>query len=215
MSEDNQKRVDNRTATQRLEALEQVCGALYNTIQELIRANDRIAPLVADVPTLKEAAKLLNKRVEALVSVADASSGISAETVSAKMVEMNVSELKDQIGAWVTNGALVANETGADSESFVVAEETTVDGTVANPRVQFPMRSQSTEIQANILGKKVGDKVDLGAEKLGLTILELYTITPPPSEAPPQASEGQEATADQSAATESAQDTAPATEASA
>ena len=201
MSEDTQKKVDNRTATQRLDALEQVCGALYNTIQELIRANDRIAPLVADVPTLKDAARLLNKRVEALVSVADASSGISYHTVSAKMIEMNVADLKAQIDGWVSNGALTVNETGADATSFVVAEETSTDGTVVNPRVQFPMNSQSEEIQAQIAGKKAGDKVSLGEDKLGLTILELYSITPPaPAATEAPATETAEAPTDEASA---------------
>lgn len=183
----SENKTDTRTATQRLDDLEKIAQALYNTVNELINANDKIAPLVADVPVMKQAIGLLNKRIEAVVSTANEASGITAEAVSAKMVEMNVVDLKDQIAGWLSTGALVPVDT-IDDNSFVVAEEVDATGTVVNPRTQFPMSSQSSpDVRNALAGAKVGANITIGEDKLQLNILEIYSISEPGQESSTEA----------------------------
>lgn len=186
----SENKTDNRTATQRLEDLEKIASALYNTVNELINANDKIAPLVADIPVMKQAVGLLNKRIEAVVAAASESSGINAESVSDQVIAMNIADLKSQVNGWLESGALVSSETIAD-DSFVVAEELKADGTVVNPRVQFPMTSQNAELQLSLNGAKVGSNINVGEDKLQLNILEIYSIVEPKAETAPVAQEAE------------------------
>lgn len=169
---------DNRTASQRLDDVEKVAASLYSAIQQLVRVNDNIAKLVNDIPLLKEAAKLLNKRIDAVVTTANETTGINLNSVASKMIEMNVQELKEQVTTWELNGDLSPAETVTE-KSFVVAEELTAEGTVANPRVQFPFASQNEDVGSKILGKKAGDTAEFGEGKFRLRLLEVYQINEP------------------------------------
>lgn len=173
---------DTRTASQRLDDLERVCATIFSATQELIRVNNEMSNLVADVPLLKDAAKLLNRRIEAVVEAANGPGGLTNDNVNAAMVRMNTEELKSQVAAWVASGALVPSDAVA-ADSFVVAEEFDADGKTF-PRIQFPMTSQGEEVQSKLNGAKVGDSVDFGDGKRSLKVQEIYTVPAPAAETP-------------------------------
>jgi hypothetical protein len=209
---------DKRTASQRLEDLEKVVTVLYQSLTQHKNAVEVLLKSQGDMGLVKEALKLLNKKLEATIQVAKPESGITVSSVNELVVKMNVEELKAQTAEHVANGMLSATDTVADN-SFLVCEELNQDGTVANPRVQFRLDSQTEEVGNSFKGKKVGDTISFGENKFSATILELYSIVEPkpadaasaetpavqePTETAPTATTPAEATPDT---------TAPATEA--
>lgn len=209
---------DNRTATQRLDDVERVVASLYNGLQQLANGLDSLAKATEEFPVVKQALRLMSKRVECIIGVAKAESGITPDSVDAAMVQSNVADLKEQVNEWIGGGALTTTDVVA-TKTFVVASEKTFEGTLANPRVQFSLESQSEGVQTALLGKKIGDTIAFGEGKLSLEILELYTINEPKppvalAPAPADDTKGPEA-APAEAAAPAATETAPTTEAAA
>lgn len=174
----SEEQKDTRTATQRLDDLERVVASLYSAVNQLIQVNDKISKLVADIPLLHQAVKLLNRRIEGVVRAASESAGITIASVSAEVVKMNLEELKAQVAQGIADGHLSASEVITDT-SFAVVEEFAPDGTVASERTQFPVGAQPDEVKAQLLGKKVGDTASFGPEKFSLKVLEVYQVNEP------------------------------------
>ena len=169
---------DKRTATQKIEDLEKVVTVLYQATTQIKSAVESLLPLQGDMALVKEALKLLNKKTEAIVQVAKSDSGITVESVSSLVTNMNVQDLKEQVAGYLANGHLVAADTVA-SDSYIVCEELNKDGSIANPRVQFRVNSQDQETANALTGKKVGDVIDFGENRFSAKILEIYTVTEP------------------------------------
>ncbi len=174
---------DKRTATQRIEDLEKVVTMLYQATAQIKNATENLLKSQGDMVLVKDALKLLNKKVEAIVQVATPESGITVTSVSNLVVKMNVEDLTAQVAGYVSNGHLTpADEVAANS--YLVCEEYNADGTLANPRIQFRLDSQTPETNASLTGKKVGDTVTFGENKFSAKILEIYTLAEPAAEAP-------------------------------
>jgi hypothetical protein len=206
---------DNRTATQRIEDLEKVVTMLYQATAQLDGAVKALGGLQGDMVLVKDALKLLNKKTEATIQVAKAETGISVESVTALVTEMNVTDLKAQVAGYLANGHLAPADEVADN-SYVVAEETNADGTLANPRIQFRVDTLDKDTAAALKGKKVGDTASFGGDKFGAKILEIYTLTEPkaadsaePAAETPAATETAPADAAPAASTEAAPSAAP------
>ena len=201
---------DKRTATQRIEDLERVVSALYNAASQQKSVIENLLTATGEMGLVKDALKLLNKKTEAIIQVAAAETGITFQSVSDSIVKMNVVELTSQVAAYVANGHLEAASEVSDN-SYLVAEELAADGSVANPRIQFRLDSQDPATQEALKGKKAGETVSFGENKLSAKILEVYSIVEPKSEQAAEAAPAEvaaEAPAAEAAAP--AQDTLPA-----
>ncbi len=203
---------DKRTATQRIEDLEKVLTGLYQAVMTHRSAIESLASLKDDMPLVKEALKLINKRVEATIQAANPESGITAEAVSAILVTMNVADLTAQVQGYLANGHVVPAEYVADG-TFLVCEEYGQDGTLTNPRVQFRLDSQDAAIQETLKGKKAGDMVSFGESKFTVKVLEVYALAPPnPPQAEEQSPAQENVPSEESAQTEAATETASETQ---
>lgn len=219
MSENN----DNRTATQRIEDLEQVVTTIYQGVTEIMNSlnstGKRLSTLQEDMVLVKDVLKLLNKKSEAIIQAAKAETGITAASVTDLVVKMNVNDFKNQVAVYLQNNQIVAAETVTD-QSFLVCEEINSKGEVVNPRLQFRIDTLEESVKNAFLGKKAGDLISFGGDKLDAKILEVYSLVTPPaptSEAAPApvqeaTPEAAPAAAEQALAQESAPaaETAPA-----
>jgi len=167
---------DKRTATQRIEDLERVVATLYEEATRNLALVQNLAKGQSELKLIKDAIKLLNHKSEAIIMSASESSGITNESVNKNMINLNVMELKKQVEISVANGTLVSADVIADG-TYVVCEEVNPDGTIANPRVQFPLAAQPENVQQVLKGKKAGDLVNFGQEgSLDAKVLEVYTL---------------------------------------
>lgn len=170
MSED---KADTRTASQRIEDLEQNIAATFQTMDMLAR----------DVMLIKEAVKLLGNKVDSMVKALSVSmpTTINDDILSKLMIENNVEELKTKVSALVAQGVLVAQDS-VDDGSFVVARELNDAGEVVNPRIQFALQAIQEGLREKIRGSKPGDVLTLEEGKLKFELLESYSVQPPKAE---------------------------------
>ena len=201
------EQTDKRTATQKIEDLEKVVTMLYTATAEIKNAVENLFKGQADMPLIKDALKLLNKKTEAIIQTATPETGITAASVSAIVIQMNVDDLKNQVAQYIANGHLAPADTVA-ADSFLVAEESNQDGTLANPRIQFRLDSQDPTTVAALTGKKVGEVVSFGENRFSAKILEIYSITEP--KAPEAAAPAAEAAPAPAAEAPAAPEAAPA-----
>lgn len=200
---------DKRNATQKIEDLEKVATMLYQAVAQLQQVVQGLSGAVGEVPLIKEAIKLLNRKSDAIIQAAKAESGISAQAVSAGVTAMNVDEMKGQVQGYLANGSITPDAPEVAGNSFIVAEEYNSDGTMANPRVQFRVDSQDKETTAVLIGKKVGDTVSFGPNRFDAKILEIYTL-PEPKPAAPTLAAVPDAPAQEAQAPAATPDAAPA-----
>lgn len=172
-----------RTASERIEDLENAMRGLFQSIEAM--ANEMGA--------LKNAIRLINGKTDAIMKAANASSGITEASVTEQMIAANVAELKAKVDNMIAQGVLEAEQT-VTASSFVVGQEVESNGTVANPRLQFSMNALPEEIKSKIVGTAVGQTATFEEGKLGLTVLESYSVVVPkapeaeaPAETAPEA----------------------------
>lgn len=196
MSEENKK-----TATERLEVLE-------NTVNSIIQAIQPLANMAQDLMALREAVKLLNNKLDAVVKSINAGTALTDENLGQIMTENNAKELQDKVTKMITDGLLAATDT-ISKDSFVVISEADETGKVVNPRMQFLLSAlQNEEIKAKLEGATVGANIPVGDKGASLNVLEAYNIVVPQAQAP-------EATATDAPASDAATATDTAAEATA
>jgi hypothetical protein len=202
MSETNTE--NKKTATERLEILE-------NTVNNIIQAVQPLANMAQDLMALREAVKLLNNKLDAVVKCTNAGTPLTDENLGQVMTDNNAKDLQDKVTKMVSDGLLAATDTiGADS--FVVINEQDTDGKVVNPRMQFLLSAlQNEEIRGKLDGAKVGANIPVGDKGGSLNVLEAYNIVAPQAPAAPEATAADAQASDP--ATEAA--SAPATDAAA
>ena len=172
MSEENKK-----TATERLEVLE-------NTVNSIIQAIQPLANMAQDLMALREATKLLNNKLDAVVKSINAGTALTDENLGQLMTENNAKELQDKVTKMVTDGLLAATDT-ISKDSFVVISEADETGKVVNPRMQFILSTlQNEEIKAKLEGATVGANIPVGDKGASLNVLEAYDIVVPQAQAP-------------------------------
>lgn len=155
-----------RSATERLNDLEQLLGNLYQTTDNMAR----------DLLLMKEAIKLLGNKLDAVAKIANAS---DSDQIAAIMTENNVAELKGKVDNLISQGILVAEDT-VTAQSFIVGKEYK-PGTeeLANPRLQFTVGALDADTQAKLIGAKAGQKLSFSDNKFDLEIVETYGIQVP------------------------------------
>lgn len=164
----NQKPVDNRNASQKIQDLENAMMQLYQTVDAMAR----------DLGTVKEAIKLLGNKVDSIVKASSKGEVISDDVISRIMIENNCEELKQKVTVMQAQGILVAQEQ-VGTDSFVVGAELNDKDETVNPRLQFALYVLSPELQEKIKGSKVGDVLTLQEGKLRFKVLESYQIQQP------------------------------------
>jgi len=187
MSEENKK-----TASERLEILE-------NTVNSVIQAVQPLANMAQDLMALREAVKLLNNKLDAVVKCTNSGTALTDENIGQVMTENNAKELEDKVTKMVSDGLLEATDT-VGKESFVVINEQDSDGKIINPRMQFLLSALTNEeVRGKLEGAKVGANLPVGDKGGSLNVLEAYNIVTPQT----PAAEAQAPAAD-AAATEAA-----------
>lgn len=176
---------DKRNATQKIEDLEKVVTMLYQAVAQMKGGLENLMKAQGDLPLIKDALKLLNKKTEAIIQVAAPETGITVNSVSSLVVKMNVEDLTAQVAGHIASGNLSVTDVVADN-SYLVCEELNADGSMANPRIQFRLDSQDSVTSDALKGKKVGDTVSFGDNKFSARILEIYSLVEPKAPDAPQ-----------------------------
>lgn len=186
MSEENKK-----TAIERLEDLEKRVGIAENTANSIIQAIQPLANMAQDLMGLREAVKLLNNKLDAVVKCINAGTALTDENLSSQMTANNAKDLEEKVTKMVADGLLASTDT-VGKESFVVINEADETGKIVNPRMQFLLSAlQNEEIRSKLEGSKVGANIAVGEKGASLNILEAYNIVVPQeaTEAAPAAAE--------------------------
>jgi hypothetical protein len=188
---------NKKNATERLTDLE-------NNQAQIVQALQPLEMMARDLAGYKEALKLLNNKVDALVKAINAGGPVTDDVLSEYMIQNNVDELASK----------VASDT-VTKDSFVVINESDASGTVVNPRMQFPVSAlQHQEVRNKLEGAKVGDNIPVGDQGASINVLEAYSVVTPqapvtdapaaPSDSSATSSESPAASSD-SSATDTAQ----------
>lgn len=157
-----------KTASQRLDDMENSLMALYQTADNMAR----------DLITIKEAVKLLGNKLDSVVKATNRGEQLNDETISKIMVENNVSELKNKVDSLVQQKILSPAEEVTDN-SFVVGQEIDADGNIQNPRLQFVVSALEKETRTKFVGAKVGQTLDLQEGKWKFIVTEVYKVETP------------------------------------
>jgi predicted RNase H-like nuclease (RuvC/YqgF family) len=163
-----EKKVDNRTATQKIADLE-------NAVMSLYHVNDN---LTRDTMTLKDAIKLLDNKVNSIVKAVNAGESLTDQVLTRIMTENNIEELTGKINNMVAQGFL-EKEPQVSENAFVVGSEENEKGETINPRLQFAIKALKPELQAKIIGRSPGEVVHLEEGKLNFKVVESYLIKEP------------------------------------
>lgn len=191
---------DKRTASQRIDDLERAVMSIFNVSNNMARDNTLI----------KNAIKLLDSKVDAIVQAASTGKEITNEVLTGIMKEKELEELKGKVANLVTQGFLVTADEIAEG-AFVVGAETEPDaadgtpGRVVHARLQFTLASLDKEIQDKLLGAKAGSTISFKDDALVFKVQEVYKIVNPTPPAP-----APEAAPAETPAPQSSTDAAPA-----
>ena len=168
--------------------------------------------MARDNTLIKNAIKLLDSKVDAMVQAASSGQALTNEIISGIMKEKELQELKDKVTNLVTQGYLVPADEIAEGAFVIGSEEepTAADGTpgkVVHARLQFTLASLDKEIQAKLIGAKAGTVVSFKDDALVFKVAEVYKIeNPTPAAAPAPAEVAAPATAEAPAAAQSSTD---------
>lgn len=159
-------------AAQRLESLEKAMVLIDKTIHELYKS----------VEGLRLAGKTLSNKVDSIISASAQGQQINDDVVNKIMIENNVQELKERIEKLKASNQLVEGSEINDLSLMVLREIDPDTNEVANPRVQIAFQLLADQTKDLLRGKKAGDIIAMGENKLNLEVLEVYTIVVPEKE---------------------------------
>lgn len=171
--QNQQRPVDNRSASQKIADLENAVMSTYQTLDNVIK----------DLGTIKDAIKLLGNKVDSIVKASVNGEAINDVVLSRIMIENNCEELANKVKIMLTQGVLVAQEQVSEN-SFIVGAELNDAGETVNPRLQFGIFALRPELQEKLKGTKAGDVINLEEGKLKFKVLESYAIQQPKDEVP-------------------------------
>lgn len=191
MSEENKK-----TATERLELLE-------NTVNNIIQAIQPLANMAQDLMALREATKLLNNKLDSVVKCVNTNTALTEENIGQVMTDNNAKDLQEKVTKMIGDGLLSAADT-VSKDSFVVINEADETGKIVNPRMQFLLAAlNNEEIRGKLDGAKVGTNISVGDKGGSLNVLEAYNIVVPQApESAPTAEATESASTEETTATE-------------
>jgi uncharacterized coiled-coil protein SlyX len=156
-------------AAQRLESLEKAMVLMDKTIHELYKS----------IEGLRLAGKTLSNKVDSIISASSQGQQVNDDVVNKIMTENNVQELKQRIESLKASGQLAQGEEINELSLMVLREVDPDTGEVANPRVQIAYQLLAESTKELLKGKKAGDVIAMGEDKLNLEVLEVYNIVVP------------------------------------
>jgi hypothetical protein len=150
---------------------------------------ERVIPNV--IGAVNEGLGKLQQQISALVEVAEAlTDAVGTDVINAKVVEnrktkdaSKTAAEEEAIQKALTAGELVPADAIAET-SLMVFTESDKDGKVleVGSRVQFSFMQLKPEFRAEVLGKKVGEKI-LVPEGHSFEVKSIFTIVPKPATA--------------------------------
>jgi uncharacterized coiled-coil protein SlyX len=163
---DNNKKLN---AAQRLESLENAMALVDKTIHELFKS----------VENLRLAGKTLSNKVDSIISASSQGQQINDDIINKIMIENNVSELKERIEKLKASNQIIDGSEIGDMSLMVLREIDPDTNEVANPRVQIAFQLLAEPTKELLKGKKAGDIISMGENKLNIEVLEVYNIVIP------------------------------------
>jgi hypothetical protein len=164
----SEEQTDKRSASERIQDLEQGMVGNYQTMDTMTR----------DIMVIKEAIKLLGNKVDSIVKASERGQPLTDDVLSKIMIENNVEELRGKVTNLVSQGILAPQQT-VDDNSFLVGREINDMGEVVNPRLQFALQALQEDMRAKIKGSRPGDIISLQEGKLKFEVMETYSVQPP------------------------------------
>lgn len=176
MSE-NQRPADTRSASQKINDLENALMSLYQTADNMAR----------DLMSIKDALKLINNKLESVIQASAAGEQLTDEVINKFMVQNNCKDLAEKVKSMVVQGILAPTEQVADN-CFIVGVELDDAGEVINPRLQFAVMAIKPDYRDKLRGGKAGDSIRYDDARPRYKITEIYQVQQPkqPEAAPEQ-----------------------------
>lgn len=156
-------------AAQRLESLEQAMVLIDKTVHELYKS----------IESLRLAGKTLSNKVDSIISASSQGQQINDDIINKIMIENNVQELKERIEKLKASNQIQDGAEIGDMSLMVLREIDPDTNEVANPRIQIAFQLLADQTKDLLRGKKAGDMIAMGEDKLNLEVLEVYTILVP------------------------------------
>lgn len=179
MSLENKKTENKplRSSAERLAEVEARVEALTESMNGFLDALKTVLMKISDVEiTQEQAIKRLSDDLRALKgTLADSNPNLN-EMVREKAVENKISELTNALDLMKEQGTLVAGNGEVTEKSFLVLQEFNKEGDIISARTQVLFAGLDSEIQNSLLGKKVGENVDLGESRAVVSIQEIYEV---------------------------------------
>lgn len=173
------EQVKNKTATQRIEDLEK---DIQNHASGLVNLYNTINNMAGDVLNLKEAVKILNFKIDAVIQSTRAKEDLTNESLTKHMRLSKAEELKSTVTDWVSKGLLVAQET-VDAASFVVFQQLNEQDEIVDPRTQGNVSQLNAILKEAMIGKKVGESFKAADAvtnaNFNIRIIENYALVQP------------------------------------
>jgi hypothetical protein len=156
-------------AAQRLESIEKAMVLVDKTIHELFK----------NIENLRLAGKTLSNKVDSIVAASAQGQQINDDVINKIMIENNVQELKERIEKLKASNQILEGSEINDMSLMVLREIDPDTNEVANPRIQIAFQLLADPTKDLLRGKKAGDIIAMGENKLNLEVLEVYSIVVP------------------------------------
>jgi len=166
-------------ASEKLAFLESDLTSTKELLSKVARRTGELEMIIFNLSrekdVLNDALQLMHSKTNSIVALLKEGKALTDENIEEKVVEIRENDLKNKITELVENGyAEPSDETS--EKSLIVARELNKDGGVENPRIQFLVSTLIEDLKEKFLGKKVGDFISNGEDKLDMEILEIYNI---------------------------------------
>lgn len=167
-----------KSSAERLSELENKVDALTESMNGFLDALRTVLMKVADVELSQEQSiKRVSDDLRALKdTLIESVNPQLAEMVREKSIENKVSELTNALEQMKNQGQLLESNGEITEKSFLVLQEFDKSGNIISARTQVLLAGLEEVLQKELLGKKVGETVDLGEGKATVSIQEIYEV---------------------------------------
>lgn len=150
-------KIQQLTATQRIENLENAAETLINSAQHMLQENAQLKQRILDLE-MKMLSVINNLELN--------------DKIAKDLVDFKVDELKERVSILLERGEIEKDESVGPT-SLVVSKESDKDGNVTTERVQFLMEQITDgDLKVLLIGKTVGEKIEYKDSLV--EILEIY-----------------------------------------
>jgi len=166
-----------KSSAERLAEAEAKLEALTESMNGFLDALKTVLMKVADVEiTQEQAIKKVSDDLRALKGTLIDSNPNLNEMIREKSIENKVTELSSALEQMKSQGLLTDGNGEVTEKSFLVLQEFNKDGEVISARTQVIFAGLEDGVKDSLLGKKIGETVDLGEGKANVSIQEIYEI---------------------------------------